>query len=301
MNNICQQQNTERGLELLAAQRQLYSDAKKLQIISVFIGVPVVITWSILGAVFPPFLVYAALWGITATFLDLLLFSRLQKSVQEKAAKIQQIFDCEVLQFDWAKLNCGIRINPETIVDASNKYKRKNSNYSALRDWYPISVCQLPIHQARIICQRSNIWWDANLRRRYSNWIIITLIILTTIVFLISLVGGLSLAKFLLAVIAPLTPAFVLGLRQYSEHHEAAARLDRLHENAENILDKIINKKLMEEDIERESYSLQVEIYENRRRSPSILDWFYSLLRRKHEEQMNKGAESLVKELMQNP
>jgi fatty acid desaturase len=284
MNNICQQQNTERGLELLAAQRQLYSDAKRIQIISVVIGGPVVIAWSVLGAVFPPFLVYAASWGITATFLDLLVFSRLQKSVQEKAAKIQQIFDCEVLQFDWAKLNCGIRINPETIVDASNKYKRKNSTYSALQDWYPISVCQLPIYQARIICQRSNIWWDANLRRRYSNWIIIILILLTTIVFLISLVGGLGLEKFLVAVIAPLTPAFVLGLRQYTEHHEAAARLDRLQENAGNLLDKIINKKLTEQDIERESYSLQVEIYENRRRSPSILDWFYSLLRRKHEE-----------------
>jgi hypothetical protein len=53
MNNICQQQNTERELELLAAQRQLYSDAKNLQIISVIIGVPIVITWSILVAIFP--------------------------------------------------------------------------------------------------------------------------------------------------------------------------------------------------------------------------------------------------------
>ena len=301
MNNICQQQNTERGLKLLAAQRQLYSDAKRIQIISIVIGVPVVIAWSILGAVFPSFVVYAALWGIIATFLDLLVFSRLQKSVQEKAAKIQQIFDCEVLEFEWAKLNCGIRVEPETIIDAHNRYKRKNPNLSGLQDWYPIRVCQLPIHQARIVCQRSNIWWDANLRRRYSNWIIVFFIILTIIIFLISLVGGLSLDKFLLAVIAPLTPAFILGLRQYTEHHQAAARLDRLQENAENLLDKIINKKITEQDIEIESYSLQVEIYENRRRSPSILDWFYSLLRRKHEEQMNKGAEFLVKELMQNP
>jgi hypothetical protein len=52
MNNICQQQNTERELELLAAQRQLYSDAN-LQIISVIIGVPIVIAWSILVAIFP--------------------------------------------------------------------------------------------------------------------------------------------------------------------------------------------------------------------------------------------------------
>lgn len=171
MNNIPQAQNTQRSLDLLAAQRQLYSDAKGLQMVSVIMSVPVVIAWSILVALFPPLAVYAALWGIVATLLELLFFSRLQKSTQEKAAKIQQIFDCEVLQFNWASLNCGVRIEPETIVDASNRYKRKKRNLKKLQNWYPISVGQLPIHQARIICQRSNVWWDAQLRRRYSKWI----------------------------------------------------------------------------------------------------------------------------------
>lgn len=301
MNNIPQEQNTQRKLELLAAQRQLYSDAKKIQMISVIIGVPLVIASSILVAILPKLAVYAGLWGIIATFLELLVFSRLQKSTQEKAAKIQQIFDCEVLQFNWASLNCGIRIEPETIVDASNRFKRKNQNYSTLQNWYPISVAQLPIHLARIICQRSNIWWDAKLRRRYSKWIVIILITLSIIVFLIGLVGGLTLEKFLLAILAPLTPAFVVGLRQYTEHNEAAARLDRLQENAEILVQKAISKKLTQQDLEIESYSLQTQIYDNRRRSPLIFDWLYSRLRRENEEQMNKGAESLVQELTQNP
>lgn len=53
MNNIPQEQNTQRQLDKLAAQRQLYSDAKALQIISVVISVPLVISWSILVAIFP--------------------------------------------------------------------------------------------------------------------------------------------------------------------------------------------------------------------------------------------------------
>lgn len=301
MNNNIGQQNTQHRLELLAAQRQLYTDAKNLQIISVVIGVPIVVLSSILVATFPQLAVYAGLWGIIATFLELLVFSRLQKSTQEKAAKIQQMFDCEVFQFSWASLNCGIRVDPESIVDASNRYKRKHKNYSALENWYPISVGQLPIHQARIICQRSNIWWDAKLRRRYSKWIVVIFITLTITVFLIGLVGGLTLEKFLLAVLAPLTPAFVLGLRQYTEHNEAATRLDRLRENAEILVQQTITKKLTQQDLERESYSLQNQIYDNRRRSPLIFDWLYSRLRREDEEQMNKGAESLVQELIQNP
>jgi hypothetical protein len=302
MNNIPQEQNLQRRLELLAAQRQLYSDAKNLQIISVIISVPVVIAWSILVALFPTLAVYAALWGIIATFLELLVFSRLQKSTQEKAAKIQQIFDCEVLQFNWASLNCGVRVERETIIDASNRYKRKNLNFiQQLQDWYPISVGQLPIHQARIICQRSNVWWDAQLRRCYSKWIIIILLSLTVIVSLIGLIGGLTFEKFLLAILVPLIPAFVFGLRQYTEHNEAATRLDRLRENAEVLFEQVISRRYTTQDLERESYSLQTQIYDNRRRSPLILDWLYSRLRNKDEEQMNKGAESLVQELTQNP
>jgi hypothetical protein len=301
MNNIPQEQNSQRILELLAAQRQLYSDAKNLQLISVIVSVPIVIAWSVLVALFPSLAVYAALWGIIATFLELLVFSRLQKSTQEKAAKIQQMFDCEVLQFNWASLNCGVRVEPETIINASNRYKRKNINFTKIQNWYPISVGQLPIQQARIICQRSNVWWDAQLRRRYSKWIIIILVSLTIIVLPIGLIGGLTLEKFLLAVLVPLIPAFVFGLRQYTEHNEAATRLDRLRENAEVLVQEVISGRYTPQDLERESYSLQTQIYDNRRRSPLILDWLYSRLRNKDEEQMNKGAESLVQELTQNP
>jgi hypothetical protein len=302
VNNIPQEQNTQRKLDLLAAQRQLYTDAKKLQMISVIIYIPVVIGWSIIVALFPLASVYAGLWGILVTFLELLVLSRLQRSTQEKAAKIQQIFDCEVLQFDWTSLNCGIKIDPETIVDASERFKRKNANRSnELQNWYPSSVGQLPLPQARIICQRSNVWWDSQLRRRYSNWIVIILATLIAIVFLISLIGGLTLEKFLLAVLVPLTPAFVFGLRQYTDHNDAASRLDRLRNSAEFLVQEVIKGRFTQQDLERESYSLQAQIYDNRRRSPLIFDWLYSRLRRKDEEQMNRGAESLIQELTQSP
>jgi hypothetical protein len=301
MNNIPQEQNTQRCLELLAAQRQLYSDAKTLQMFSVIMSIPVVIVWSIIVAIFPLLSVYAALWGITATLLELLFFSRLQKSTQEKAAKIQQMFDCEVLQFNWASLNCGVRIEPETIIDASNRYKRKKRSLAQIQDWYPVSVGQLPIYQARIICQRSNVWWDAQLRRRYSQWMLFVLVVLTVMVLMIGLIGGLTLEKFLLAVLAPLMPAFVFGLRQYTENKEAAVRLDRLRENAEDIVQEIINGRYNPQDLERKSYSLQTQIYDHRRCSPLILDWLYSRLRNEDEEKMNKGAESLVQELIQKP
>lgn len=301
MNDIPQKQNFPDQLEKLAAQRQLYSDAKALQFISVLITVPLAIIWSIIIVFFPNMTVYAGLWGIIASLLETLVFANIQKSLQEKAAKIQQLFDCEVLQFNWLSLNCGLRVEPETIIDAANKFKIKEPNYASLIDWYSPTVGQLPLDQARVICQRSNVWWDAQLRRRYALAMITILFIVTLIVFLISLIGGLTLEKFLLAVIAPLAPAYVFGLRQYTEHKEAANRLDQLREDAEALLQDLKNGKLTSQDLERESYTLQTQIYDHRRRSPLILDWFYSRLRRRNEEQMNRGAEDLVKELKQSP
>lgn len=300
MNNIPQEQNNLRQLERLAAQHQLYSDAKLLQLISIVISVPLAILASILVAIFPKTAAFAGLYGIITTLLDILVFSRLQKSVQERAAKIQQLFDYDILQFDQSRLDDKINIEPEIIIDASNKFKRKDSTYSTLQDWYPVRVGQQPLYIARIICQRSNILWDSQLRQRYSNWLIIVFIVLTVIVFLIGLIGGLTLEKFVLAVLNPLTPAFVFGCRQYIEHKEAATRLDQLRENAEALLQEV-KKKLSPHDIETKSYSLQAQIYDNRRRSPLIFDWLYFWLKRKDEERMNKGAEALIQELDQNP
>jgi SMODS-associating 4TM effector domain len=301
MNNIPQDQNILSRLNLLAAQRQLYSDAKIIQAISVIVCIPLAVVSSIIVAMLPKYTVYAALWGILATFLDLLFLSRLQKSTQEKAAKIQQCFDCEVLQLNWAKSNCGMEIDPETIHDASIRFLGKNKNYSALEDWYPISVGKLPIHQARIICQRANVWWDAQLRRRYSRQVITILALLTTIIFLIGLIGGLTIEKFVLAILAPLVPAFVSGLRQCVENGEAATKLDRLRENTEILVRETIDGKSTPQDLESKSYDLQGQIYENRRRSPLIFNWIYSLLKRKDEENMNIGAEYWVEKLIKNP
>lgn len=300
MNDISETQNTLESLDLLAAQRQLYSEAKRLHMISVIICVPLVIVWSILVALVPSLSAYAALWGIVVTALELLCLSRLQRMMQTKAARIQQLFDCKVLQFQWMNLNCGIRVEPETIIGAASRYK-KNSSCFKLRDWYPVSIKVLPIHQARVICQRSNVWWDAQLRRRYARWIILVLAVLTLAVLLIGLVGGLTLEKLILAILIPLLPAFVFGIRQYIEHQEAADRLDRLREDSESLVQEVISGRYTSHDLEQKSYSLQTQIYDNRLRSPLILDWLYSQLRDENEEKMNRGAEVLVQSLTQHP
>jgi hypothetical protein len=299
MNNICKQQNTPYSLSLLAAQRQFYSEAKYWQAISIFLGVPLVILSSSLVAISPTLDIYSGLWGVAVTLSDILFFSRLQKNNQKKAAIIQQMFDSEILEFSWEKLNCGNKIEPDIIITASNKFKLKNLEYLALCDWYSMIVEQLPMYSARIVCQRCNIKWDAALRHRYSTWIMATLCFLTISVFLISCVGELTTKKFFLAFVLPLIPAFSLGLRQYIDNKEAITQLNSLQEKIDVLTNEVEakNKALTPKYFEGKSYEIQSQIYDNRRLSPLIFNWVYNLSKSKEEEQMNQGAISLVKKL----
>ena len=301
MNTIPQEQMTQKQLERLAAQRQLYSDAKIIQAVLITLSVPFVIVWTLLAAVFPNLQVYVAFWGIAIVLLELVILNPWQKSLQEKAAKIQQLFDCDVLQMDWSNLNCGNRPEPEVIVEASSMFKRTDPDYSTLKNWYPASIGQLPMHLARIICQRSNCWWDAQLRRRYAVWGVVTVVGLVVIVVLVGLIGGLTLEKFFLVVLAPLTPAIVLAIRQYIEQTEAASKLDRLRERSEELWSQAIRGRATPQELTEESYKFQKEIYDCRCKNPLIFNWIYRLVRREQEEQMNRGAEALIEEAIRTP
>ncbi len=301
MNSITQEQLQPKQLDRLAAQRQIYSDAKRIQIINMILSVPAVIAWSILVVIFPNLKIWSAFWGVTVTLLGFIVFNPHQKRLQEKAAKIQQLFDSEVLQLSWSELNSGKRPEPELIFQKSRKYKRNHSDYSKLKDWYPVGVSQLPVHLGRLVCQRTNCWWDAQLRRRYAYYIQLITIGLSIFVFLIGFINGLTLEKFFLAVFFPLTPLLYFGINQYRDNNEAASRLDRLKEEAENYWRQAINQRLIPQELTQLSYKLQNSIYDNRCRNPLIFDWIYNHIRDENEEEMNQGAEALIEELPKNP
>ena len=295
MNTIPQAQQNELQLTRLAAQRSLYSHAKIVYAWQVILSVVGVVVWSILVASYSKLAPYAALWGIVITFLDILLLTPWQQSFKEKAAKIQELFDCDVLQMDWRELKAGSRLETETVERYATKYKRKDPKYAALQEWYPESVGRVSLPLGRIICQRANCWWDADLRRHYAKLVVAFLIILTVSVSCFGFIGGFTLEKFVLAAINPLMPVFVLGIRQCKEHIESAARLDKLKDHTGKLWDKALKNEIPKE-LAHDSRDLQDEIYNHRRTNPLIFDWLYGRLRTGNEALMNKAADELVEE-----
>jgi hypothetical protein len=93
------------------------------------------------------------------------------------------------------------------------------------------------------------------------------------------------------------TPTFLWGIREYHEQREAADRADRLKEYVVKLWGNALRGHLAPIQLEGESRDLQNAIYDHRRSSLVIFDWVYQRLRTAQEEQMNKAAESLVREI----
>ena len=294
-NTIPTTQNSELQLRRLAAQRHVYATAKKLFAWHAILGVGV----AVVGAMWVLFdqsaKSYVAAWGITVSLFDVIVLTKWQKRLRNNAARIQEAFDCDVLELPWNALKAGRPTDPEFIKEQSDKYKKREHDMPTLKDWYSPAVGELPLHVARLVCQRSNCWWDSKQRRRYALWIAILATSLFLLVLGLSMKGGITIESFVLRVVAPLSPALLLGIRQSVEHIEAASRLDKLKEHSENLWNQALAGK-PEASVTVESRNLQDEILENRRKSPLVFDWIFKRLRRDYEIQMNHAANEMVAE-----
>ena len=134
MNEIPKAQVEAIQLDRLAAQRSLYLKAKQIQGWQLVLSVPCVIVWSFVVLAFPALRSYAALWGIVVTLLDSVALDRWQKNLKERAARVQELFDCDVLELTWPELK-GQRPDAELIAEESSRYLRTDpgvQGYSGL-------------------------------------------------------------------------------------------------------------------------------------------------------------------------
>lgn len=295
MNDITEIQNSEKQLRRLAAQRQLYSTAKRIFVAQLILGGPIAVTCSISALALPVVEGYVAVWAVLITLCDLFWLEPWQKRLKDRAARIQEVFDCDVLNLSWNDIKVGKKPDAELVKEQADKYFKHVQNSMPLSNWYPVVVGSLPIDMARIVCQRSNCWWDSKQRKHYAILIVATLAVICSVILGVGFIGGLTLEKFFLVIVAPLLPAVVIGIRQYSDQMEAAERLDKLKEHADELWAAAC-QPFPASDLAIKSRFLQDEIFENRRKSPFVFDWIFRRVRNSYEDQMNYSAEQLVDE-----
>lgn len=297
MNNITTEQNSQKQLERLAAQRELYSSAKRWHIVQVVLTVIIPVLLATIAFFKNDVATISGIFGVTSFLIDISFIEPLIKKRKTKAAKIQELFDCEVLEIPKSPLKIVDDITVEEVLLHYNAHTKNENNIDKLKDWYSPKVGLLPIKIARILCQRTNCWWDSKLRERYSFFLKTTSVIVFATLLLAGYISDSSLIKITL-IAAGLVPFFQFTIKQCNDNVEASKRLNELIAYSNQIWDYAIDCNYSKDMLEVNSRRLQDEIFEHRTKSPLIPDLYYNLFKDNDEVLMNRSSEILIEEAL---
>ncbi len=271
-NNFSERQNMPQQLNYLAAQRTLYRKAKQVTAIQIWLSVPIIIVISITSLVLNDKHIsqnigfqqmdiswVSAFVGVVIALLDVLFLSPFIDKLKEKAAKIQELFDTSVLGLPWNHVAAGGFPDYEDV----DKYS------------HPDKLDALPAEAVAIICQRSNLCWDAELREYFSRLMGATAILVVLILVSVGLYQGLTLKTFFLIVMAPALPIIIFSSRQWLENKKAISQLSSLKNLVNESWDSLISKQKGSQELIAHSRSTQDQIFINRKGNPLIFDWLY--------------------------
>jgi Flp pilus assembly protein TadB len=295
-NDIPLKQNTQKELERLAAQRELYSSAKRFYSAQTIVSVIIPVVAAVVAIYFEKLLPATALYGLIAFIIDLLFLEPQVQARKSKAAKIQELFDCSVFKLNRSPLKVVDDISVETVLQNYEAHAKIKTNIEKIKNWYPKVVAEVDLPVARIICQRSSCWWDKDLRNRYRKILIAITAAIPIAILIICCLKHLETIQFVL-ICSALVPFFQFAIKQLNDNRAMDCRLEILTNYINNVWEKIIHRTVNDEMLEIESRRIQDAIYDNRTLSPLVFDFFYWRARQKNEMTMTKAAEILVEEV----
>jgi hypothetical protein len=292
-NHIPMRQASDENRGLLRARHRNYCAAKVTQGLLVLVSIllPVIGIW--VGPQVPEIQPYLALASLILLAMDTALLDRIQKDRLKRGAKLQELFDTDVFGLPWNRFVTGAPVEHEDVRRLSAKplSDKREAHFQA---WYEVCIGRLPLHLARLIGQRTNISYDARLRRRYGGWLLTLTLFFGVALLYAGLYKGLLFPDLIMTLVVPFLPMLTWALRERMQQANAAISLTNL--NSE--WDKIWTNALVGADaaaLTTEARSLQDAIYQHRERSPLVFDWVYSIFRSANEDEAHHAAEDLVR------
>lgn len=281
MSNIPVRQNESRQLQLLKAQRVLYSSSKKyfnwrtgLAFVFATFG-PAIISLNIdLSG-------YAAVIIIAYLLLDKFFFERQEVKKRKSAAKVQELFDTTVLDLPWNKVVAGER--PEEEIISTALHVKSRDKGEKLENWYATDVGRVEEGLARLLCQRTNAWWDTALRSSFITCLVALTVVLTTIAVGFCVVFKLPINQVVINMLW-LIPLAELVIKQILKNHDASTTISELKINLESEIQEWMEGRGVENVALARTF--QDQIFCHRCQCPMIPDWFYWIYRDRQETQM---------------
>jgi hypothetical protein len=301
VKDIGQIQRTDNFQRYLRASSYLYSKAKVMSGLQVLLTVLVPVVLSVMSVLFfrdsqqgAGLKGWAAFYGIAVILLDTLLLDRTQKSIKKEAAQIQECFDCELLEIPWNEFKVGDRPSPEKIDQSAGALRRELTERE--KNWYPAAAGKLPLYLCRVVCQRTNVWWDGELRRRYAFYLSLLAVSIVVLAVVVGIAKDMSLGTFVLTIMAPIFPAQIWLIRERNRQKDSIAVLDRLMKHTAKLWASVLDSQSNQNEASIKSRELQDELFVHRYSNAPIPNAVHKVFAGSFNVTMNKGAEELVNE-----
>ena len=292
MPHVTTTQNAPAQIRLLRARTQTYSDAMKLMGWQVVLTVLVPVIGSVSTIFITELRPWVAVYSLSIIAMDAIFLDRQYERLLVRAAKICEQFDSIVLELPWNNFLCGTAPDVEDVHRAAKRFASKYSDEKLL-DWYPKAVNEVPISFARIVCQRTNLRYDSQLRKSYGVVLAWTGAIILLALVLIALLVDPGFHGSVLA-LAPLAPIIAWGAREYYRQRDTAALQENLKTRSEAFWIEALSDSLGDDECLTQSRKFQDAIYTRRATSALIMPFLYRFKREGLESEMNIAAEEFV-------
>lgn len=282
-NGILARQNEESSITRLAAQRQLYREAYRIEKFNLFFIV-LPIFFSLIQDVVGWAKTASGLLALVVLFF-LFLLDNWKKDKKILAATIQQEFDVYVFSMDWDCKLFGIRKNLNVeIAKASKNIMDNEIERELLKNWYRIETDAMPLKDGIAACQKENYSWDFYLRRRYRSFLIALLALFLAVPLGISSLNEELINEFLFKIII-IFPILTWIIKTISGINSDLKRMETINSSVYST-----NERTMEDLMFTQKY-----IFENRKFLIKIPDWFYYFFKDNDEDREKRalGIKSL--------
>ena len=281
-NGIASRQNEDNSIAMLAAQRQLYRDAKKCNTVLVALSVWIPFALSVILLFIPE----NTEWRYASYILSIvsMVFSfAIDKYIEQKkqlAAFIQQKFDVYVYEMPWDKRIFGRDKNVDhEIATHSKKILNNQQEQKQLKDWYTPGVDKKNAIDGILACQRENLEWDVGLRKRFKFVSITLIIILFAAIFAMGLWKNERIIELLWRV-AFITPMLKWLLDTIKKLNKDISTLQELDNDINN------NETKTMEDLQ----DIQKVIFQHRKGCYAIPECIYNMFKDNDEDRAYREA-----------
>lgn len=294
MNRLPAHQKEQHIIERLLAQRQLYSRAKATQRWQIILTVGGGAFLALAALIWRPFEAYAAILGLAIAFAEMLYFEREYDRSRDDATTIRDAVDRELFGDVSREILIGEGLHEETVAHAAAAARRAGVAEEEVRDWYPAVVGELPLPLARLACQRANLAWDERTRAWYARVLALAVAAAVASVVLVALLLNLRVQTLVLALLVPLAPGILWGIRESLRQRDAIKSTRDLNARVVRLTNDVLQGRVRVAEVEAETRSIQASLSQWRRSVPPLPDSVYKRHRAEQESAMKASAEALV-------